>query len=269
MTQEDIERALKPYEQVGSHCSTTLTSTPGTGLGLSICNHAIGLMQSQLHIESAPNLGTNVHFVTAFSRTGLELPQVMQAPVGNHLLIGNKTRTLIVEDHPASRKTLFIQLHTLGIFADQCSNGDEALCMLQKNKYDLVLTDHAMPGMHGFELVKKIRAMGHHELIIIGVTADIYAHQSRESLLKLGMDAVLIKPISLEVLERNIFNLLGEKAITKKVNNFCFDNDVRILILEEVLKVQYEVLHLIESNVCLLDERELNSLLHKVKGVHC
>jgi two-component system sensor histidine kinase EvgS len=66
MTQEDIERALKPYEQVGSHCSTTLTSTPGTGLGLSICNHAIGLMQSQLNIESAPNLGTNVHFVTAF-----------------------------------------------------------------------------------------------------------------------------------------------------------------------------------------------------------
>ena len=266
MTQEDIERALKPYEQVGSHCSTTLTSTPGTGLGLSICNHAIGLMQSQLNIESAPNLGTNVHFVTAFSRTGLELPQVMQAPVGNHLLIGNKTRTLIVEDHPASRKTLFIQLHTLGIFADQCSNGDEALCMLQKNKYDLVLTDHAMPGMHGFELVKKIRAMGHHELIIIGVTADIYAHQSRESSLKLGMDAVLIKPISLEVLERNIFNLLGEKAITKKVNNFCFDTDVRILILEEVLKVQYEVLHLIESNVCLLDEHKLNSLLHKVKG---
>ena len=49
-------------------------------------------------------------------------------------------------------------------------------------------------------------------------------------------------------------------------NNFCFDTDVRILILEEVLKVQYEVLHLIESNVCLLDEHKLNSLLHKVKG---
>ena len=268
MAKEDIERALKPYEQVGSHTTSNQTSTPGTGLGLSICNHAINLMQSQLNIESIPNLGTNVHFITAFSRTGLEIPQVIKPPAGNHQQLWEKTRALIVEDHPANRKVLFIQLQTLGINADQVSSGSEALERMKYYSYDLILTDHSMPGMHGFELVKKIRESGKHKLIIIGVTADIYAHQSRDFLLKSGMDAVLIKPISLEVLEHQIFTLLGADAITSNGNNFCLDKDTRILVLEEVLKVQNETLLTIalDADSGLLNASTLNSLLHKVKG---
>ena len=268
MAKEDIERALKPYEQVGSHTTTSQASTPGTGLGLSICNHAINLMQSQLNIESIPNLGTNVHFITAFSRTGLEIPEVIKPPSGNHQHLWEKTRALIVEDHPANRKVLFIQLQTLGINADQVSSGSEALERMKYYSYDLVLTDHSMPGMHGFELVKKIRESGKHKLIIIGVTADIYAHQSRDFLLKSGMDAVLIKPISLEVLEHHIFNLLGADAIISNGNKFCLDNDTRILVLEEVLKVQNETLLTIalDADSGLLNASTLNSLLHKVKG---
>ena len=268
MTKEDIERALKPYEQVGSHTTSNQTSTPGTGLGLSICNHAINLMQSQLNIESIPNLGTNVHFITAFSRTGLEIPQVIKPPAGNHQQLWEKTRALIVEDHPANRKVLFIQLQTLGINADQVSSGSEALERMKYYSYDLILTDHSMPGMHGFELVKKIRESGKHKLIIIGVTADIYAHQSRDFLLKSGMDAVLIKPISLEVLEHQIFTLLGADAITSNGNNFCLDKDTRILVLEEVLRVQNETLLTIalDADSGLLNASTLNSLLHKVKG---
>jgi two-component system sensor histidine kinase EvgS len=268
MAKEDIERALKPYEQVGSHTTSNQTSTPGTGLGLSICNHAINLMQSQLNIESIPNLGTNVHFITAFSRTGLEIPQVIKPPAGNHQQLWEKTRALIVEDHPANRKVLFIQLQTLGINADQVSSGSEALERMKYYSYDLILTDHSMPGMHGFELVKKIRESGKHKLIIIGVTADIYAHQSRDFLLKSGMDAVLIKPISLEVLEHQIFTLFGADAITSNGNNFCLDKDTRILVLEEVLKVQNETLLTIalDADSGLLNASTLNSLLHKVKG---
>ena len=268
MAKEDIERALKPYEQVGSHTTTSQASTPGTGLGLSICNHAINLMQSQLNIESIPNLGTNIHFITAFSRTGLEIPEVIKPPSGNHQHLWEKTRALIVEDHPANRKVLFIQLQTLGINADQVSSGSEALERMKYYSYDLVLTDHSMPGMHGFELVKKIRESGKHKLIIIGVTADIYAHQSRDFLLKSGMDAVLIKPISLEVLEHHIFNLLSADAIISNGNKFCLDNDTRILVLEEVLKVQNETLLTIalDADSGLLNASTLNSLLHKVKG---
>jgi len=268
MAKEDIERALKPYEQVRSHITTSQASTPGTGLGLSICNHAISLMQSQLNIESIPNLGTNVHFITAFSRTGLELPEVIKPLAGNHQHLWEKTRALIVEDHPANRKVLFIQLKNLGINADQVASGSEALERMKHYSYDLVLTDHSMPGMHGFELVKKIRESGKNKLIIIGVTADIYAQQSRDFLLKSGMDAVLIKPISLEVLEHNIFNLLGADATTSNGNNFYLDNDTRILVLEEVLKVQNETLLMIalDADSGLLNTSALNSLLHKVKG---
>ena len=106
-------------------------------------------MQSKLIIESALNLGTSIHFVVAFSRTchPIENGQRSSNSVGHSLL--KNIRALIVEDHPASRHILFLQLQTLGIHVDQCASGDEALEYLNKDMYDMILTDHSMPGMHG------------------------------------------------------------------------------------------------------------------------
>ena len=268
MSQDAIKRALMPFEQVHSHFSPGLESNPGTGLGLSISNHLVELMQSQLLIESAPNLGTNIHFAVAFSRTGLPLESSDKGLAHHHRIHFKNIRALIVEDHPANRQILWMQLQALDITADQCANGEEAIHLLQKNRYDLVLTDHSMPGMHGVELAKQIRLMCQKQPIIIGITADIYAQQAHPFLLDSGMDAVLIKPVSLEVLEEHLNTLLGEPIKSNLENYFGINADMNILILAEVLKVQNEAILALEldSDAGLLDEGQLKALIHKVKG---
>ena len=70
------------------------------------------------------------------------------------------------------------------------------------------------------------------------------------------------------MVRNHIFNLLGADAITYNGNKFCLNNDTRILVLEEVLKVQNETLLTIalDADSGLLNASTLNSLLHKVKG---
>ncbi|MEY2797439.1 MAG: hypothetical protein RLZZ119_920 [Pseudomonadota bacterium] len=263
MAKEDIERVQMPFEQIRSHLSANNESGSSTGLGLSITNHLIGLMQSKLIIESAPDLGTSVHFVVAFSRTchSIENSQCStNAP--SHPLFKN-IRALIVEDHPASRHILFLQLQTLGIHVDQCANGDEALMRLRDDLYDVILTDHSMPGMHGTELARKIRASGQRDIVIIGITADIYAKTSQSELIGSGMNGVLIKPIRLECLKSELLKHLHHHSSTTlikpSVNSICMSH----LIVEEVLKVQLETLDALKETLSL---NSLMSLIHKIKG---
>lgn len=268
MSQDAIKRAMMPFEQVHSHYSPWHEANPGTGLGLSISNHLVELMQSQLMIESAPNLGTSVHFAVALSRTGLPLDSTDKVSPSHDPTHLKNVRALIVEDHPANRQILWMQLQALHIITDQCSNGKEAIHLLKQNTYDLVLTDHSMPGIHGVELAKQIRLMCKNQPIIIGITADIYAQKTHSFLLGSGMDAVLIKPVSLEVLEEQLSALLHSPIKDKSETNFGINTDMKILILTEVLKVQNEVILSLEidSDPGALNEKQLNALIHKVKG---
>jgi two-component system sensor histidine kinase EvgS len=262
MKKEDIDRVQMPFEQVRSHLSAHPNS-PSTGLGLSISNHLVHLMESQLIIESVPNLGTNVHFDVAFSRTCSLFTNDAQQHYVHPLITLKGLRALVVEDHPASRQILLLQLQTLGIHADSCQDGEEALRKIQTNVYDLLLTDHSMPGMYGPDLANKVRDIGYSDLIIVGITADIYASQVREDLINAGMNSVLIKPISLERLQSELQRLFGGQTNPQSKKSTAFSKDMETLILEEVLKVQMEVLRLMSKP---LDRGELRSLIHKIKG---
>ncbi len=263
MAKEDIERAQMPFEQVRSHLSTSSESVSSTGLGLSITNHLIGLMESQLIIESATGLGTSIHFVVAFSRTCHPIENIqssLNAP--GHPLLKN-SRALIVEDHPASRQILYLQLQTLGIQVDQCTNGNDALQCFQENNYDMILTDYALPGMHGTDLARSIRSMGYHDIVIIGITADIYAQASQEKLMQSGMNGVLIKPIRLGCLESELLKHLYQRPTKAPTRPSVTSLEMNGLILEEVYKVQLETQEMLKEKV---DRSLLLSLIHKIKG---
>ena len=263
MAKQDIERVQMPIEQIRSHLSMNNESGSSTGLGLSITNHLIGLMQSQLIIESVPSLGTSIHFVVAFSRTCHPIENAQRSLNSpGHPLLKNR-RALIVEDHPASRQILYLQLQTLGIQVDQCANGDEALEYLHKDSYDMILTDHSMPGMHGTDLARMIRSMGYHDIVIIGITADIYAQTSQEKLMQSGMNGVLIKPIRLECLESELLKHLHPRPTKAPIEPSETSLPMNNLILEEVYKVQLETLEMLKEKI---DRSSLMSLIHKIKG---
>jgi two-component system sensor histidine kinase EvgS len=129
--------------------------------------------------------------------------------------------------------------------------------------------------MQGSELALHLRSNGHRDLIIIGVTADIYALDSRHQFLAAGMNGVLIKPLSLMTLENELSRYFKSIEVPplqqespysfEAFSNLLRDDSNQIWgILEEIKKVHDGVLSQLQTNT--LSESELKSLVHKVKG---
>ncbi|QWD59883.1 ATP-binding protein [Polynucleobacter sp. MWH-UH35A] len=286
MGTEEIAIALQAFEQIPGK----VEQANGTGLGLTITNHLVTSMDSQLYFESAPGLGSNVHFCVALPRTSIAARRSSGSALTqtdtSRRLVSKQTlnserslQALVVEDHPASRQIISLQLQALGIEVLVCDNASAALDLISQNRFDLLLTDQSIPGMQGSELARYLRDQGHRDLIIIGITADIYALDSRHQFLSAGMNGVLIKPLSLLTLENELSRYFQIKEFTdlKEANKpqgaysfEAFDNLLKqspeyiLVILEEIKKVHDEVLESIQCNQC--DQETVSKLIHKVKG---
>lgn len=78
-----------------------------------------------------------------------------------------REHVLIVDDDEAVRTMLYKVIRSNGMDADTCGSGAEALTLVSKNTYQLILLDVNMPGMDGFQVVQKLRSQGIHTPIII------------------------------------------------------------------------------------------------------
>lgn len=279
MGKEEIAIALQPFEQIPGKSG----NDNGTGLGLTITNHLVSSMNSKLHFESAPGLGSNIHFSIAFPRTSIAASPILhaKAPASNAKKFISKNcpeqvlQALVVEDHPASRQIISLQLQALGIKVTICGDADTALQKIHETAFDLLITDQSIPGMQGSELAKHIRQLGYGNLIIIGVTADIYALESRHHFLSSGMNGVLIKPISLLGLENELARYFPICPLPQDdtEDSYSFDSFSNLIaknpkqifvILDEIKKVHDDVLF--QLTYPSIDQQQLASLIHKVKG---
>ncbi|MBR1768088.1 MAG: response regulator [Prevotella sp.] len=91
---------------------------------------------------------------------------------------------------------------------ERAKNGQEAVDMVEKGEYDLVLMDIKMPIMDGLEATKKIKET-HPSLPIIALTANAF-DSDRQMAFDAGSDEFLSKPISSNLCLRTIAKVLGE-----------------------------------------------------------
>ena len=91
---------------------------------------------------------------------------------------------------------------------ERAKNGQEAVDMVEKGEYDLVLMDIKMPIMDGLEATKKIKET-HPSLPIIALTANAF-DSDRQMAFDAGCDEFLSKPISSDLCLRTIAKVLGE-----------------------------------------------------------
>ena len=113
----------------------------------------------------------------------------------------------MVEDLPVNREVLVLQLKLLGIAADSTENGVDALAAWAPGRYAAVLADVHMPRMDGHALAQRLRAAeadrGAARTPIVAVTADAIKGEE-ERCLASGMDAYLVKPVSIEQLRATL-----------------------------------------------------------------
>lgn len=116
-------------------------------------------------------------------------------------------RILIAEDNDSNFILMTYILKRYYQF-DRAKNGQEAVDMVEKGNYDLILMDIKMPIMDGMEATRLIKEK-HPDLPIIALTANAF-DSDRQLAFEAGCDEFLPKPISSEVCLKTISKLIGE-----------------------------------------------------------
>ena len=187
------ERLFQPFAQADASMSRRFG---GTGLGLSICKSLLDLMGGHIWAESEAGRGSTFRFSVRLP-SAKALPCGIEAPDAVPGAACAPLRILLVEDNPANQKFATYILEDRGHFVEIAGDGQEAIFLTERNRYDVILMDVQMPGTNGLEATAAIRERedGAGRVPIIAMTAHA-TKRDREQCLAAGMDAYLSKPIN-------------------------------------------------------------------------
>ena len=114
----------------------------------------------------------------------------------------NEKKLLVVDDDKSYLNALKIILTKMGYAAEVAVGSEEALKILEKEKFPLIITDLDMPGLDGVELCKQIRKIDSKSIVY--ALSGYIAEYDTENLEKSGFDGYLSKPAKIEVLKKAI-----------------------------------------------------------------
>ena len=119
-------------------------------------------------------------------------------------------RILIVEDSETMRSLLASSLEELeAVKITEAASGFEALRVLPREEFDLVLTDINMPDINGLELVSFVRRDERYRSIPVVIVSTEGSDRDRDKGLELGADAYLVKPFDPDALRAVVADLLA------------------------------------------------------------
>ena len=181
MAPAELERVFEPFERAGASTSEgAVPGSPGTGLGLTIARMLTDLMGGEMTVRSAPGEGTvfTVRLFLPESHGALQATDNgASAPVG---YLGRRRQVLVVDNEEADRELLAHWLQPLGFEVKLATSGHDALGLLESLQPgdaaapDAIFMDLAMPGIDGWETIRRLRRMGWEEVPVAIVSANAF-----------------------------------------------------------------------------------------------
>jgi two-component system, chemotaxis family, chemotaxis protein CheY len=122
-------------------------------------------------------------------------------------------RVLVVEDSPAMRTFVrsVLEQGLEEVEVQEAASGFDALRLLPRGSYGLVITDINMPDINGLELLRFVRQGPQHRDTAVLVISTMSSERDRERALALGADAFLAKPFSKETLLDAVVQCLAQR----------------------------------------------------------
>lgn len=173
----------------------------GTGLGLSYCQRVMQAFGGRIGCSSV--LGESTCFTLSFPPVSeAESAAFLDAALLQAREVLKGRRLLVVDDQAALRATTCLKLVSTGATLDECADGEDALIMLARTRYDLMVLDLNMPGLDGYAVVERIRGgyPGIDRNLRIVAHSSEPAAVARVKTRKAGMDGFVPKPCEQVVL---------------------------------------------------------------------
>jgi PAS domain S-box-containing protein len=244
------DKLQKIFESFTQADNSTTRKYGGTGLGLAISKSLAELMRGELAVESEAGKGStfSLHLPLEVANDQPEI-QLQAKPL--------LKKVLVVDDNITN---LHLMEETLGYFQIYCetsSNGKDALLKIESarqsgNPFDLIITDHHMPGMDGINLVKEIKESipGVSQpfiLMLSSLEKNLYQHEADKN----GINKFISKPVKLHELNSTLLSLFEKnmqndslhpsfgsiERITQSASIMVVDDDpINMMLISEVLK---------------------------------
>ncbi len=220
---EDMEYIYDSFNRIDEKKNMQVA---GSGLGLAITKQLVGLMDGEITIDSIYTKGTIFTVI-------LKQKIVDVKPVGTIDSIKNEpgeiyrpsfeaveARVLIVDDNKMNSMVASRLLADTKVQIDVANSGMECLEMTKKKYYHVILLDSMMPVMSGTETLKELRNQENglcRDSAVIALTGNALSG-SRETLLDMGFDSYVEKPVQGRILEKEILKFLPGDIIEYREN---------------------------------------------------
>ncbi len=219
--EEDLEKLCAPFVRIEEEKNRNIE---GTGLGMNITKNLLKLMDSELRVDSKYGAGSTFKFSVkqevldwqeignieeSFKRlrdSEEKYEELFQAPDAKILVVDDSSVNLMIVEGLLKKTLVNLIL---------VESGKEAVELCKKNKYDLLLIDHMMPGMDGIEVlhhIKEDEESINKDSPSIALTANAVMG-AKDFYLKEGFTGYLSKPIEPEKLEEAIKEYLNPSLV--------------------------------------------------------
>jgi len=194
MSAEEVGRLFQEFTQADA---STTRKYSGTGLGLALCRRFAELLGGQVWVESARGEGSTFHVrLPIASGAGQPLP-------------GHQGTVLVVDDEFTVRDALSRTLTKTGYWVAVANTGAEGLQTARSLHPDLVVLDSLMPGLDGWEVLRRLKA----ETALKDIPVILLsAHEGHERGLEMGAVATLRKPVDCAALVEAIAAHCGKQG---------------------------------------------------------
>ena len=243
-----IPKIFEPFTQENSSRSSKYGST---GLGMAITRSIVDLMNGDISVRSEKGKGSEFTVVVSLRNCQHQGP-------ATRYVKPKDMRVLIVDDEEIAAEHARLVLDEVGISADICLTGAEALQMLEvqhgkHSPYNLVLLDWKMPEMDGLDVAREIRKRYDSETTVIILTSFNWDEIMDEAL-HIGVDSFLAKPLFAS-------NVIDEfERIARKNNMSLFKERKRAdlkgkrILLAEDIQINAEIM----EQLIIMKEAEID-----------
>lgn len=195
LSEQQLQKLYQPFDRLGAEA----TKVEGTGIGLVIAKRLLELMGGSISVESTQGVGTCFTLELKLASVKDDAQEAASKPMADLSSSGNEKRVLYVEDNPANLRLverLLKNMHGCEFTAtDSPVIGLERLLSF---KPDLVLLDINLPGMDGYEVLRKMRAREETKAIpVVAISANAMPRDLAKAK-QAGFDGYIVKPIDVK-----------------------------------------------------------------------